>query len=212
MLVLASSRKLGGRCIAGLSLAGNGLVRPVSDGGDGELLPSDHQLVPAPAEFDVVAFEHAGSAGHLVQPENLVIDGEPWDSEGPMSPAMALPLIEAHLHTLSPIFGNHGKAVPAHVAEEGMEASLCVIEPDSVTFVVTSQIKPIVEFVHYRREWELPLSDFRVSSVMRTRPAGRYSLGGLGLGDAARVMLLLSLAANHNDWHSKLVAGVLQFP
>ncbi|MEA2440136.1 MAG: hypothetical protein QOH76_1560 [Thermoleophilaceae bacterium] len=212
ILVLASSRKLGGRCIAGLSLSGNGLVRPVSASSDGELLPSDHQLVPPPAEFDVVTFDHLGFADDPTQPENLLIDGEPWDSEGPMAPAAALPLIEEHLHTASTIFVNHGKAVPAHVAEEGMDASLCVVEPDSLDFVVTPQILTRVEFVHGGHLWDLPISDYRVRPAMRTQPTGRYSLDDLGLGDPDRIMLLLSLAAKHNDWHSKLVAGVLQFP
>lgn len=206
------SRKPGGRCIAGLSLDGNGLVRPVSAGGNGALLPSDHQLVPPPAEFDVVAFDHLGYAGDPVQPEDLVVDGEPWDYEGHMAPVDALPLIEDHLHTGSAIFENYGGAVPAHVAEEGMDASLCIVEPDSLDFVVTSQVKARAEFVHGSHFWDFPISDYRVGPVMRGHPAGRYALDDLGLGDPDRILFLLSLATNHNDWHSKLVASVLPFP
>lgn len=102
LLVLASSRKRGGRCIAGLSLDGNGLIRPVSDHGDGALSSYDTQLSTAPNELDVVSFSHHGSEGDLAQPENVVVDGSAWTNEGPMDAAEALRLIEPHLHTGMP--------------------------------------------------------------------------------------------------------------
>ena len=213
LLVLASSRKHGGRCIAGLSLDGNGLIRPVTGDGGGELSSYDTQLSTAPRELDVVSFSHDGFAGDLVQPENVVVDGTPWTNEGPMAPAEALELIEPHLHTANAVLGNRGKAVPAHVAEEGVDESLCLLEPASLGFVLTPTRKPLTGFSYGGTMWELPLTDFTVSNeVRRTGEPGTYSLEDLGFETPRRVVLLLSLATNHNDWHSKLAAGVLRFP
>jgi len=212
LLVLASSRKHGGRCIAGLSLDGNGLIRPVTGGG-GELSSYETQLGTAPRELDIVSFGHHGFAGDLVQPENVVVDGTPWTNEGPMDPAEALDLIEPHLHTANSVLGNRGKAVPAHVAEEGVDESLCLLEPANLEFVLTSTRKPLIGFRYGGMTWELPLTDFTVSNeVRRTGEPGTYSLDDLGFETPRRVVLLLSLATNHNDWHSKLAAGVLRFP
>ena len=212
LLVLASSRH-GGRCIAGLSLDGNGLMRPVSDHSDGALSSYDTRLGTAPNELDVVSFSHDGSDGDLVQPENVVVDGSAWTNEGPMDAAEALRLIEPHLHTGCAVLGNRGRAVPAQVANDGVDESLCLLEPANLEFVLTPTHKPIVRFGYGGTMWELPLTDFTVSNeVRRTGEPGTYSLEDLGFETTRRVLLLLSLATNHNDWHSKLAAGVLRFP
>jgi hypothetical protein len=44
LICLANSRKLGGRCIAGLRLDGSGWVRPVGEAPDGTLYPADFML------------------------------------------------------------------------------------------------------------------------------------------------------------------------
>jgi hypothetical protein len=196
-----------------LSLEGNGLVRPVTGYGNGELFPYDHQLDPAPAELDVVRFHHSGFDGDPVQPENVVVDGSPWTSEGRLDPTVALELIEPHLHTGHAILGNRGKAIPAHVAMEGLDESLCLIEPAGLELVLTSDLKPIARFTHRGKNWDLPLTDFTVSAALRrTEQPGAHSLAQLGFGKPSRVVLLLSLGTNHHDWHSKLAAGVLLFP
>jgi len=213
MLVLASSRKHGGRCVAGLSLAHDALVRPVTAYGSGELLPYDHQLDPAPGELDVVSFRHRGFDGDVVQPENVLVDGSPWTNDGRMDPKVALERIEPHLYTGDAILGNRGKAVPAHVAMDGLDASLCLIEPVGLELVLTSDLKPITRFTHGGKAWDLPLTDFTVSAELRrTGRPGAHSLARLGFGTPNRVVLLLSLGTKHHDWHSKLAAGVLLFP
>lgn len=213
LLVLASSRKHGGRCIAGLSLDGNGLIRPVTGRGGGELSSYDTQLNTWPNELDVVGFGHDGFEGDLVQPENVLVDGSAWTNEGLMDADEALRLIEPHLHTGYAVLGNRGNAVPAHVANQGMDESMCLIEPTNPEFVLNPELRPLARFSYSAKTWELPLTDFTVSNeVRRTGRHGTYSLDELGFETPRRVALLLSLATNHNDWHSKLAAGVLRFP
>ena len=186
LLIRASSRKHGGRYIAGLSLDGNGLIRPVTGRGVGELSSYDTQLNTWPTELDVVGFGHDGFKGDLVQPENVVIDGSAWTNEGRMDAAEALGLIEPHLHTGHAVLGNRGNAVPAHIADEGMDESMCLIEPTDAEFVLNLELRPRARFSYRGKTWELPLTDFTVSSeVRRTAKPGSYLLDDLGFETAA---------------------------
>jgi hypothetical protein len=208
MLVLASSRKPGGRCIAGLSLSDYTLVRPVSRG-SGAIDLDDCGLDTYPQEFDVVTFHHEGHDGDVTQPENLLVDGTAWGVEVPMEPARAVPLLDPLLQPGEVLFGNRGKAVPHHVAAEGMEESLCLVEPSLLGFELTIEGKPRAMFECGAAQWDLQLTDHRVRpQLLRQRP-GHYDLDDLGFGQPTRVFLLLSLATPHNEWHTKLAAAVL---
>jgi hypothetical protein len=211
MLVLASSRKLGGRCIAGLSLDENTLVRPVS-AGSGAIDLSDCGLQSYPQEFDVVTFHHSGHDGDVTQPENLLIDGTVWVAEAPMDRARAVRLLDPLLQSGEVLFGNRGKAVPHNVAAEGMQESLCLVEPSLLGFELTTDGKPRTLFECGAEEWNLPLTDHRVRLQLLRQNPGLYQLQDLGFGQPARVLLLLSLATPHNGWHTKLTAAVLDVP
>jgi hypothetical protein len=50
------------------------------------------------------------------------------------------------------------------------------------------------------------------NELHRTGTPGVHSFDRLGFGTPDRVVLLLSLGTNNNDWHAKLTAGVLRFP
>lgn len=212
ILVLASSRKHGARCIAGLSLQRNQLVRPVSDTGSGELTKADCGLSAYPVEFDVVSFDHNGHDGDLTQPENLVVDGSAWIMEQPMAPAEALLLLEPLRHTDERLFGNRGKAVHVDDTAGGTSESLCIVEPDDAAFVLTPDYKTRVCFSHDGRQWDLGLTDYRIRTILSSQAPGGYLLDDLGFENPDRIMLLLSLGVPFGDFHHKLVAGVLQFP
>lgn len=211
MLVLASSRKPGGRCIAGLSLTAHTLVRPVSEHA-GAINLDDCGLNSYPQEFDVVTFEHVGHDEDVTQPENLLVDRPPWKVEAPMEPAQVLPLLEPLLQPGHVLFGNRGKAVPAHVAVEGMDQSLCLVEPSVLGFELTVEGKPRARFQCGTKEWDLQVTDHRVRPQLLRQEPGLYDLDDLGFGQPARVILLLSLATPHNEFHTKLAAAVLDFP
>ena len=216
MIVLASSRKLGGRCIAGLGLDSDALVRPVAAGGGGELFLDDCQLGAGwPELFAHVQFGHLGHDGRVHQPENLRIDGSPWRALPPLTERRIEQLIEPHLDTAGPLLGNRGRAVPAHVAEAGMDASLALVEPDTLEFENEhvdwgSGSRPRVLFLHGGTDYALVLTDFEVRRELISRPFGRYSLDDLDF-DADRVVLTISLAEPHDGWHTKLIAAVLRF-
>jgi hypothetical protein len=210
MLVLASSRKPGGRCIAGLSLSRHGLVRPVTEG-SGAISLYDCGLEVYPQEFDIVTFEHRGHDGDVAQPENVLVDGSPWTVEQPMAREDALALLEVLRHPGDVIFGNRGKAVPEHIAASGMSESLCLVEPDEVEFRLTYFNKPRAVFECGDAQWDLGLTDLRVRPQLLRQEPGVYSLADLGFDQASRVMLLLSLGTVFDGYHYKLAAAVLDF-
>ncbi len=80
VICLANSRKLGGRCIAGLRVDDSGWLRPVGTLPDGTLYPPNYTLsdgtVAAP--LDVVQIGIRAHRPLTHQPENWVVDGSTW--------------------------------------------------------------------------------------------------------------------------------------
>lgn len=211
MLVLASSRKHGGRCIAGVALDRDALLRPVSPAGTGELVPGD--CLPGwayPRELDVVTFGHNGHDGDKTQPENLVIDGTPWASGLPLTPAQVWAKLTAVEHRAPRLFGNRGRAVHVDDTAGGVDASLLVIQPDGLTLAVTDERKARARFTHAGVSYDLGITDVEVGPLLRQRVAGTYSFVELGLPEPQVVFLLLSLSLPLELFHHKLVAGIVR--
>jgi hypothetical protein len=66
-----------------------------------------------PKELEIVRFTHEGSQKDRVQPENVVIDGTPWESEGLADPEEALEALLEVVEEGPMLFGNRGRAVPS---------------------------------------------------------------------------------------------------
>jgi hypothetical protein len=217
VLTIASSRKLGGYCVAGVSLSDGRLLRPVSPYGSGALSARECRVRGrAPRLLDVVSFEHAGPAGDPAQPENLVIADRPWRLEGRANPDRALEVLLGLAHSGPTLLANHGRAVPAHVAAAGLEASLVLIEPDHLRFghgpradAHTGSSRALFRFGG--RAWNLPITDFEIGPRLLRLPEGLHGWADLGLDRPKRTLLTISLGTVHDDWHHKLVAAVLRF-
>jgi hypothetical protein len=217
IVVVANSRKTGGRCVAGVSLHDHRLVRPVSPHGNGSL--SDEQCGVGgrtPRLLEVVSFAHHGPANDPAQPENLVIDGSRWTFEGPAKRSHALELLTKVLDRKTALFVNRGRAVPEERAAEGLETSLALIEPRNLRFGHGPQAgahegSPRALFTHRGHHWSLPLTDFELGPRILGMPEGIHRWGDLGLTEPARALLTVSLGSPHEGWRHKLVAAVLRF-
>jgi hypothetical protein len=211
ILVLASSRKHGGRCVAGAALDRDALLRPVSAVGTGELVPGD--CLPGrayPGELDVVTFGHDGHDGDKTQPENVVIDGTPWKANPHLTAARVLAKLQAVEHQAPRLFGNRGKAVHVDDTAGGVDASLLVIQPGELTLAVTDDRKARARFTHAGDFYDLGISDVDVGPRLRRRGPGNYSFTELDLPEPTFVFLTLSLSLPLGDWHHKLVAGIVR--
>lgn len=216
ILTVANSRKLGGYCVAGVSLSDRRLVRPVSPFGNGALSARECRVRGrTPRLLDVVSFEHMGPAEDPAQPENLTIADTPWRLEGRADAGRALEILLKVVHPGPMLLVNHGRAVPAHVAAAGLSASLVLIEPDHLRFGHGPRAdahtgSPRALFRFGGQAWNLPLTDFDIGPKLLRLPEGLHGWADLGLSRPKRTLLTVSLGTAHEDWHHKLVAAVLR--
>lgn len=214
MLVLACSPKPGGRCIAGLSLDDDRLIRPVAPTATRALQLGDCAIDGDrwPRLLEIVTFEIEGEDDLPWQPENLVVAPGDWQSDGQMDAAEASERVASHLHEGGELFGNHGKAVPHGVATRGMESSLelvIVSDPTFIHDVSHGHHRARVSFCHGGGDWTLTATDPVLKARLLERPVASYAWRDLGMGDSDELLLTLSLADVDNDWHTKLVAAVI---
>lgn len=215
ILVVANSRKLGGRCIAGVSLDQNRLVRPISPVGNGALSDSECQVDGrTPKLLEVVTFEHEGGGGDPAQPENVTIVGKSWKSGGSLDPQIALDVLLAARSEDFVLLGNRGRAVPCDMAARGMP-SLAIVVPTNLRFGHGPRVegrsgRPRAAFGFGGRRWNLPLTDFEIGPAIALLPEGVYDLDDLGIPRPEHLFLAVSLGQEYEGWHYKLVAGVLR--
>lgn len=219
MLVVANSRKTGARCVAGISLQDRQLVRPISPHGNGALSDGECRVgARTPQPFEIVSFVHRGSEGDPAQPENVVIAKAPWKFEGTADPDTALELLLDVADAGPVLFVNSGRAVPEHVAAQGIKASLALIEPQHLRFGHGPRAQaphagsPRALFRFGGKAWNLPVTDFDVGPRILRLPEGVYGWEELGIHEPRRTLLTMSLGTVHEGWHHKLVAAVLRFP
>lgn len=217
ILVLASSKKLGGRCVAGITKRGE-WVRPVSGEPRGLLKTECEVDGRWPELLDVVRFEHEGPLETIGQPENVLIDGSPWELRRQLPREEVYARLSRFLAAEPLLLGNRGKAMTEEHAAEGVDASLALIEPTAVTFLLRppeetyDKLKPRVRFEFSSTEYELGLTDIPTREAVRRAGTGEYSPEELGIAQGGPLLLTISLGEAHDGWHTKLAAAVLALP
>jgi hypothetical protein len=217
ILVLASSKKLGGRCVAGITRSGE-WVRPVSGEAHGLFKAECEVDGRWPEVLDVVRFGYSERLEDPAQPENVLIDGSAWELR------KELPREEAH-HRLAPflspgpaLLGNYGKAMTEEDAAAGVEASLALIEPSELSFLLRpaeetyGKLKPRILFEFSSTGYELGLTDIPLEEAVRRAGVGEHSPLELGVDIGGPVLLTVSLGEAYEGWHWKLAAAVLFLP
>jgi hypothetical protein len=221
IIVLACSKKLGGRCVAGISTESGRWVRPVSGRNHGELEPAQYRIDGrAPRPLDVVRLDLVERLDDLAQPENVLIDDEaPWRLVDSLDPAHAYARLRRHLSRGPRLFGNRGFAVHTDAAELGVEASLALVEPDSEAEFFLGRgregkgpMRPRVGFGLRGSRYELVLTDFLVAPRVWELGEGVHSAADLGFPTASHVLITVSLGEPKGEWHPKLGAAVLLLP
>jgi hypothetical protein len=213
MLVLACSYKLGGRCIAGLSLDEDRLVRPVAPTPERTLHLDECGIDGRyPRLCEVVSFDVLGGDDLPSQPENVVV-GDDWRFEETLSVDQVRDLVTDHLHPGGTLFGNNGTAVKHYIASEGIDSSLALVIVSEPTFLhdqsTSGAARVKVSFVHNGHDIALTCTDPALKALVGSLDPGSYSAEDVGLGAHAELLLTLSLAGENQDWHTKLVAGVI---
>jgi hypothetical protein len=219
IIVLACSKKWGGRCVAGVSRSSGEWIRPVSTLAHKELTPLQYRIGGRDIQpLDVVHFEHSGPTDDPSQPENVEVERSPWRLTSQVTLADAYDELSSVLIPGPELLGNRGAAVIEEEALEGVESSLALIEPTATEFVLeppwegTSRPRPRTVFDFAGRRYDLALTDFLVRPRLLQKGYGSHGLSDLGFDSDLRVLLAVSLAEARDGWCTKLVAGVLLLP
>lgn len=144
IVCLANSRKLNGRCVAGLELQGDSFgewIRPVSGTEKGELrLERFYQDGSDPKLLDKIEIQFAGSRATDSHPEDhLIQSGRPWLKKGSISRESLKPAIE---NVRGCLWYNGGSSrnglndvIPAEAAAN-LGSSLKLIQPNELTMTL----------------------------------------------------------------------------
>lgn len=215
ILVLASSKKLGGRCVAGINRAGE-WVRPVSGGPHGLFQTECGVDGRWPEVLEVVRFGYEKRLEDPAQPENVLIDGSPWELQKQMPREEAFGRLRNYLAEGPTLLGNRGKAMPEEEAAKGVDASLALIEPAAGVSLIMrppeeeeGKYKPRVVFEFASRQYDLRLTDIPIERAVRAAGVGAYSPQDLGFDASGPILITVSLGEPKNGWHTKLGAAVL---
>jgi hypothetical protein len=166
LLILANSRKLGGRCIAGIDLASKKWVRPVRRSDHGEIskedcLISDGGVWRDIEVLDVVSAPIGEPIEALGQPENRVLVEADWSLNGkiPISEAeQVLDLVCEYEETL--LYGT-GRSVYMQSVKSGrVSKSLTLIKVVEPTFYIDESPKKLrCCFQYSSNDYDLPVTD-----------------------------------------------------
>jgi hypothetical protein len=135
LICLANSRKLGGRCVAGLRLDHSGWLRPVSPLPEGTLFAADYTLADGTeaTPLDVIQVGLKTPRPDPHHPENWLMDGSPWTLiTRPMGAELA-PVLQSALVTGPELLGSLTARIPFEdLQKQPAKASLALIAPESL--------------------------------------------------------------------------------
>lgn len=215
VICLANSRKLGGRCLAGMELVRNKLgawIRPVSKHGNGELSLYDIQFDDGttPELLDIVTIPLLKHAPHNYQSENYIIDNqEYWVKNGRLKSTLLNRLID-DIDTLW-INEYHSSSglndrIPQSRAEEELGTSLALICPQSLSLVVQFEYnrnKVRANFQYNDEPYCLTVTDCKVENDYLNREPSTYQV------TAENVHLCVSIGEPFQGYCYKLVAAII---
>lgn len=200
IVCFANSRKWGGRCIAGLRTDGGGWVRPVAPTERGELYPQHYLLEDRsePRLLDVLAIRVRERRPEPHQPENWLIEEEPWIRVRRLTSAELASLVNSNLHDGSPLFGTSGDRVPmTRFEEEPANYSLALVVAEAVIWSVCSGFSGGLQ-ARAQFEWGGITYDFAVTDPVLEAQllplgVGAHSSAAAGFPTGDRIFLTISL-------------------
>lgn len=218
-LVLANSRKAGGRCVAVVDESGTWL-RPISRVGTGELSAEDSihtasktNLLP----LDVVAAEFGKPAPNHYQPEDH-IQPRTWEEPEWISPDELSEWLERTVdHDADFLTRDRPDRIgEASARADPLQSSLALVQPDALTIVKTQSFgrkqmralftsNDIVDESGEPLRFYLSVTDDSFTARLRGVDADRTTL----VPGPGPVYLTVSLGVPYKGDHYKLVAAVI---
>ena len=144
VICLANSRKLSGRCVAGLRTDGGGWIRPVSELEHGILTERHYQYVDGTEcrPLDVLRIDVARPAPECHQPENWALSQKPWQLVCRPAVSQHRQLLAAHVVAGPSLLGSRFDRIPhATLRAAPAAASLALIEPRNLRWHVGTSLR-----------------------------------------------------------------------
>lgn len=205
---LANSYKEGGRCVAGILLE-NGhpvmendkpkWIRPVCKTAHGEI---PLQFVSNVNLLDIIEIDAVNYVPDGFQSENALFDTNSIKILGKFPEKDIIDLCD---NSEILIFGNRGKAVAPEIAQL-LPNSLRMLETENFNVIEkkyenNSNPKLLLSFIYNNTSYEIPITDPLFLEA--------YKANKDLLSNSSKVFIVISLGILYNNWHSKLVAGIL---
>lgn len=210
IICLANSYKHGGRCLAGIEVTinSNGFtvvrnvngqpkwLRPVSHSQSGEVPNSLALNIHVLSVVKIVGYQQAGLYSHSedVYYQTLVVCSSVLPTHSVLKECID------NFHSI--IFGNRGKALTPECFQKGDYSLMLVHSENSEIYIDTrfSTPKPRLKFSHNSNNYDFPITD----PVFIDRIRAGY------MGILPDAYLVLSLGVEHEGWHSKLIAAIIE--
>jgi hypothetical protein len=221
LLVLASSRKGGGRCIAGYDLEAERWIRPVSDLADGALMIEHCGIEGAwPEVLDIVRIEINQPRPLAWQPENWSLTGAPWERIDRLDPARASDVLQGLVnYDVTLLQSTNRKIAGDYLQANPIAASLTLAKPDELQWRIEEppwggrQEKAFFS-ANGRGLYDFHVTDFPIEDALHGLDFGAHPRAAVGIDDRAEVYLTISLGEpyNLNNDCYKLAAAVIALP
>lgn len=215
LICLANSRKLRERCVAGIRTDTGGWVRPISPAQHGELTYSQRNLANAgdPRKFDVISVGVANHVPTPSQPENWLIDGNPWRLISRPAPPNLHTVLNSTIHAGGKLFGTISDRVAVGTFSiTPASESLVLIKPENLRWFTNSYGKARVLFATSGFNYDLAVTDPPFEAQIKALKNGNHKSTALGIEDEDRLLFTISLSEPFEGNYFKLVAAVLILP
>jgi len=225
MLCLANSRKMQGRCVAGLKTDGQGWVRPVAAGADGTLRAADYRLPDGsePRLLDSIQIGCGEAKPEPHQPENQRISRTPWRLIArpvpEVMPEAVRSLLLGSLVKGPLLLGSFGdKRDYGVLCRTPAAASLALVAPENLLWHIKTGVRgnrqTKAEFHLTHTPYSLSVTDPVWAQRLAHLPNGRYPRDAANVGASEQILFTVSLS-EPLEWNNhcyKLVAGVIVLP
>jgi hypothetical protein len=221
LLVLASSRKHGGRCVAGWDLTHDRWLRPVSSRPDGTL-ELGHCAIDGdwPQVFDVVRLEIDEHRPTVYQPENRQISERRWERTSVATPTAIYDDLAGLVdHDDWMLDSGDRRVDAAWLRANPASSSLVLVRPEDAQwrlerFRGDRQYKTTFQLAGRSASYEFSVTDPPIYEQLRPLPDGSHPLNVVGIYDDSEVFYIVSLGEpfDNVDRCFKLVAGVIEIP
>jgi hypothetical protein len=216
VVCLASSIKMGGRCVAGIDVQGRRWIRPVSDLTHGTLKSWHYTLKDGTAVnvLDLVKIKVSKAVPLPHQPENWLMEKEPWELLSRPAPAAAIQEIMRHVSESPLIFGTSGDRVSCEKLPA--RTSLVLIRPSNIYWHVTTDIQNRPQarlwFSLKNFEYSLGITDPIWRAKLCSMPVGVYKSSDVGIKEERHILITVSLGEPFHEYCYKLVAAIFVLP